>query len=487
MLRSAAHAQKQCFSFNDVIERARAAAVSPYTDNAPAPGGALSRLTYDQYRKIRFDSRRAVWADQNSPFRLEVLPAGFLFSAPVRVYLVQDGAVSEVLAGADSFLNDSGVSLPDGRPVPLSGMRVVTRLNTPSGWDEFLVFQGASYFRAVPRNSTYGLSSRGLVIQPEKGAAEEFPAFTAFWVQKPGADDTSLAVYALLESPSVTGAYQFTVTPGDRTTILVKAVIFAREDVAGAGIAPLTSMFYFNGSNAFRTDDFRNGSHDSDGFYAVLGSGETIWRQLINPTAVSYASFTAERPQLFGLLQRARDTQAYGDFEAQYEKRPSAWIVPGTDWPEGSADMIEIPSGNDTNDNIVTFWKLRNTLAKGSSAAFSYTLVLSRDEPQSELAPVSETRSGLPAYGDRSYRIFVVGFLNKNGRLPAVKDIGIDVQNSSGTVSGAHLESDPVTGGVRLSFELHPEQGKTAELRARLTYRGTPVSETWLYRWSSAE
>lgn len=485
MLQAAVYAQPSDFSFNDVIAQARSNASVPYQKISVQQQSAFSQLTYDQYRNIRFDSSKAVWAASDSPFRLDVFPAGFLFTTPVRIFLIEKGTASEFHADEDMFINDSGKKLSGSSRIPLSGFRIRNQLNERGVWDEFLVFQGASYFRAASRNSSYGLSARGLYIQPENGKPEEFPVFTSFWIRKPDAGDTSLVIYALMDSDSVTGAYQFTVTPGDATAVQVQAVVFARRDIQGIGVAPLTSMFYFDESNRSFADDFRSGSHDSDGFYAVLKSGEVIWRQLMNPEQVSYASFTSETPQLFGLLQRARTADAYEDFEAQYEKRPSAWVVPGDDWPEGSADLIEIPSDRDTDDNIVAFWKVKANISKEKSAAFNYTLYFSQKEEPRKLAVVSGTRSGSPAYGKKSYRVYAVDFSDEAGVLPAdLNDIGIDVQTSDGVISGAHLEQNPVTGGVRLAFELHPGKTGGAELRVRLTYKGKPVSETWLYRWS---
>jgi glucans biosynthesis protein len=47
---------------------------------------------------------------------------------------------------------------------------------------------------------------------------EEFPAFTSFWIERPQPNATSIVVHALLESPSTTGAYRFTIRPGQETT-----------------------------------------------------------------------------------------------------------------------------------------------------------------------------------------------------------------------------------------------------------------------------
>ena len=58
-------------------------------------------------------------------------------------------------------------------------------MNRPDYYDEVCVFLGASYFRAVGKGETYGLSARGLSIDTGETKGEEFPVFKAFWLEKP--------------------------------------------------------------------------------------------------------------------------------------------------------------------------------------------------------------------------------------------------------------------------------------------------------------
>lgn len=474
-------AGKAQFTFTNVVEQAQLLASRPYT---PASDGNVLKLTYDEYRNIRFDNSKSVFADTDSPFRMQLFPTGYYFTRPITLYRVDNGNVSEIKAQKSSFINTSGKELPDSVSIPLSGFRVSTHLNSSKIWDEFLVFQGASYFRAVPKSGAYGLSARGLVIQPHDEKTEEFPDFTTFWILTPNKNDKTLEIYALLESESATGAYKFIVTPGEETKIDVCAKVFAREELNGVGIAPLTSMFYFNESNHFAIDDFRAASHDSDGFAANLKSGECIWRQLRNPRNVEYSSFTNEIPQSFGLYQRERNSIGYQDFETNYEARPSAWIIPGKNFPKGSADLLEIPTPDDTNDNIVSFWKAQEKVQKEKPLEFDYTLVFSTHETKSNLLRTISSRSGLPTYGKKNYRLFVVDFAaDKKPKQIQIEDITADVSSSSGTIKNARIEKNPVTGGVRLCFELHDYIGTNPELRARILKKNKQISETWLYRW----
>jgi periplasmic glucans biosynthesis protein len=46
------------------------------------------------------------------------------------------------------------------------------------------------------------------------------------------------------------------------------------------------------------------------------------------------------------------------------------------------------------------------------------------------------------------------------------------------------LQRNPETGGMRISFEVDPKNEPVVELRGGLKQGDTPLSETWLYRWT---
>ena len=156
------------------------------------------------------------------------------------------------------------------------------------------MFQGASYFRAVGKGQSYGLSARGLAVDTAAPSGEEFPRFVEFWIERPRAGATSLTIYALLDSRRVTGAYRFVLTPGVETTMQVTARLFLREAIGKLGLAPLTSMFTF-GENQPGRDDYRPEVHDSDGLSIQLGDGEWIWRPLVNPRRLLVTSFAHDQ------------------------------------------------------------------------------------------------------------------------------------------------------------------------------------------------
>jgi len=478
--RAAPAAQATPFGFDQVVEQARRLALSPARKlGAVTPG--LEKLTYDQYRELRFRAQKAFWSDVASPFRIDLLPAGFVFRTPVAVSLVEDGQVTDLRSESDLW--EIGERVPANLhnvPLSLSGFRVRARLNSRSIWDEFLVFQGASYFRAVGRGQLYGLSVRGLALRTGEPEGEEFPAFTHFWIERPARFASGIKIYALLESASVTGAYQFVATPGRDTFMDVQCALFPRADVAVAGIAPLTSMFLFNASNRSQVDDFREGVHDSDGLFVESANGESIWRPLANPRELQSGTFTDSAPKLFGLMQRARLQADFQDLEASYERRPSAWVEPLGTWGDGPVRLLEIPSARETNDNIVAFWQPRGGLRAGQPFRVAYRLHWSTEPvPPNGVARIVATRIGSSFDGKR--RLFVLDIVGAGASSAGLK---LALSSSAGKLANPVLQPNPAINGLRASFELDTNNVDLAELRLVLVKDGKAASETWLYRWT---
>ncbi|MDP3320468.1 MAG: glucan biosynthesis protein G, partial [Bosea sp. (in: a-proteobacteria)] len=366
------------FGFDHVVSRAREIAAVAYEPgpNLPEP---LSRLDFDAWRDIRFRPERALLAQNGSPFRMQMFHPGFLFTRPVVVNVVRDGVATPVPYAANLF--DYGrVKFEKPLPVNLgfAGFRLHYPLNDPRIFDELISFIGASYFRVLGRDQRYGLSARGLSI----GAGvpgEEFPMFREFWVEAPAANAERVTIYALLDSPSVTGAYRFHVYPDVDAVVDVGATLFPRKPIDKLGLAPLTSMF-FTGENDRRFhDDFRTELHDSDGLMIHSGTGEWIWRPLRNPRQQAISSFVERDVRGFGLMQRDRVFEHYQDLDLNYELRPSYWIEPQGDWGEGVVELIEIPTTDETNDNIVALWVPKVPLEPGRAFSFGYKLTAMLD------------------------------------------------------------------------------------------------------------
>jgi periplasmic glucans biosynthesis protein len=365
--------------------------------------------------------------------------------------------------------------------LPLSGFRLVAQINSKKIWDEFLVFQGASYFRGVAKGLLYGLSARGLAINTAEPAGEEFPAFTHFWIERPAPKATSIVIDALLESESTTGAYRFTVQPGVETVMDVELTLFPRTDLHVVGIAPLTSMFLFDETNRGRLDDYRPEVHDSDGLQITSSTGEHIFRQLANPIKLQVSTFTTRPPQGFGLVQRSRDQSDFQDFDNLYERRPSAWVEPKGDWGAGAVELVEIPSGRESNDNIVAFWRPAQGLTAGRPAEYAYRLSwLAEPALPKDLGEFVATRSGASLDGKR--RVFILDIVGAGEKTDGLRlDLGV----SAGKLSNPTLRSNLALHGLRASFEVDPGDADLIEMRMRVMRGDRPVTETWLYRWTA--
>ena len=271
------------FAPGDVIDMAREMATRDYEPRPLIPA-AWRNLTYDQYRKIWFDSRNALWEGSDAPQRVDVFPPGLYFPQAVEINVVENGAARPL--AFDMAVFDSTDKFPDveiDATLGYSGLRLRAELEQAGIFQEYAVFQGASYFRGIGTGETYGLSARGLALKTGDPMGEEFPDFTAFWLETPQPGSGSVVLHALLDSPSCTGAYRFDISHGDTLRMVVSAEVFARSDLEHVGIAPLTSMFLFDETMRQRFDDFRPAVHDSDGLLIHNGAGESIWRPLANP------------------------------------------------------------------------------------------------------------------------------------------------------------------------------------------------------------
>lgn len=476
--------EAQPFTPRTVEDLARALAARPH--EAPAEISAeWQGLTYDQTREIWYDGAHALYGDTDSPVRAEMFAASLYQKTAVAIHAVQGDQSREVLFALDLFVRtDRFPALPESG-TGFAGFRLTGEVEERGTFQEYAVWQGATYFRAVGRGQQYGLSARGLALRTASGKGpEEFPLFRAFWIEEAEKHATFAIVHALMDSPSVTGAYRFTVSAGDATVMDVEAVLFPRTDIDEAGIAPETSMYLFSDLNRLRFDDFREAVHDSDGLLMASGSGPVMWRPLMNPKGVEMSWFADTNPRGFGLMQRARDPLAYNDLAAHYERRPSLWVEPRGDWGDGAVVLVEIPADKEIYDNVVAFWRPKAPLLAGQEHRFAYRLHWAAGAPpvDGEVAPVIATRTGERVFEEG--RLFAIDY----GPHPAlggdVADLEARVVTSTGEVRGAQVIANPATGGVQVAATLVLPADKPSELRVELWRGGrTLVGEVWLYRW----
>lgn len=489
---ASAHAQR--VDWDRITQLAQTRAQQPFQANSDKLPAELATITYDQLRDIRFKTDQSVWRAQNLPFEAQFFHLGLYQTEPVRIHeLTAEGTVNHLPYRVADF--DYGKNTFDtGRWGDLghAGFRLHYPLNGQAYKDELIVFQGASYFRALGAGQQYGLSARGLAIDTVGGSGEEFPRFSEFWLQRPAAGATEVTVFALLESQRATGAYRFVIRPGQQTTTTVTARVFLRAGagpVNTLGIAPLTSMF-LSGENQPMPGDFRPEVHDSDGLMMVSGEGEWLWRPLQRPKAVTVSSFTLQNPRGFGLMQRDRAFANYEDVEARYERRPSAWVKPMGDWGAGRVELVQLPTPDETHDNIVAYWVPAQLPAAGQPLELSYELAWQGDTQQRPPSSwVTQTRKGYgftrlsPAEQVRQPQ-YVIDFAGPAlDSLPAGAPIkAVVTANANGRVFETLAYPNPATRTWRVTVRVERvDPTQPVELRAFLQHHNDTVSETWTH------
>lgn len=470
------------FDAQQVLTKAQQLSASAYQDPDQSLPKELQELNYDAYRGIRFRPDHALWRGEGLPFEVQFFHRGFLFVDRVRIHEVRDGVAAEIPYSPDLFSFDLSEAPPRDSNVGFAGFRLHAPINRSDYYDEVGIFLGASYFRAVARGQSYGLSARGLSIGTADQKGEEFPAFREFWIERPEKQSRSIIVHALLDSKSATGAYRFTITPGETTSYRVELTLFPRVDIAQVGIGTLTSMFFFDANDRVGVDDFRPAVHDSDGLAIQNGRNEEIWRPLANPRDLQISLFADENPRSFGLMQRERRFEAYQDIESRFEKRPSAWIEPIDEWGQGAVQLVEIPTKEEVHDNIVTFWRPKEPLRAKRPYSYRYWLDWgSRKTETPTRARFVKTRIGA---GPKETRRFVLELAGDELDHIDPGSVRGHVTVDKGEIRNLVLQPNLSSGGLRMSFELANKKDSVVELRAQLIRDDKPISEVWLYRWS---
>jgi periplasmic glucans biosynthesis protein len=475
---TAAHA----IDFAEVKAQAAALAAKPYVPSPP-PHEALGRMEYARWAQVRFRGA-APWG-HGGRFQLEPTPPGYLYPEPVHLHLVDADGTREYAFDPDLF-DWGAVRTPATWPrgVSFSGFRLLYPLGGADA-QEVLRFQGSSYLRAIGAGQWYGLSARALGVNTARAGREEFPRFTTFWLERPAAADRHVRLYALLDGPSVTGAYAFLVRPGRATTLEVRAALHLRRPVENLGLAPLTSSFLQGESSERKLAPLRGEVHDSDGLTIHLADGTWVHRPLENPPAPFVYSFLTPAPRGYGLCQRDRDAEHYAAPGAFYDRRPCAWVAPAGAWPPGHVELLELPAAAESQDNIAASYVIEPP-APGTPLELRYTLTWQAAEPPPAapgLGRVLATHYGRQPQRSR-YRVDFSALpappAPGPGTAPPSVEALIDI-GPGARLADHRVRPNPHTGGTRLEFELRRDTREPVQLRAFLAADGIPLTETWDY------
>lgn len=486
--------QNSKFTFDEVVKRATELALAPYEGQLPQLPDELMKLNFDAWRQIEFKDNKALLGGNGSQFRLELFHLGHLYKRPVVINTLRDGLPTPIPYQANQF-NFGSVKF--SRPLPVNlgfaGFKIRSPLNDPKKFDEFISFVGSSYFRFLGRGQQYGLSARALVVNGGTHE-EEFPFYREFWIETPKPDVDKLTIYALLDSSAATGALQFDCYPKDNSVVDVQVTLVPRRADAKLGLAPLTSMFFIGENDHRVCDDFRPELHDSDGLMIHSGAGEWIWRPLRNPTIAKTSAFFDKGVKGFGLLQRDRHFDHYQDIDLAYQLRPSYWVEPKTDFGEGHVELFEMPTTDETNDNVVASWVAKDPVTAGKplSYAYSITSALDLDDLSSNVKTVSTFQTAARTLGSNepnvpTTRRFMIDFAG--GGVDYYQDdpgaVTVVVGTSKGKIVRAYTQYNPSIKGFRATVDVDVPPGETTDMRAFLKAGVAALSETWIFPWQA--
>src|SRR5271156_2871666 len=480
--------EPQPFSYDLFKARARANAHAPYVPpTRPAPD-VVQKINYEEWGKIKFRIEDALFADGPGRFPVSFFHLGLFFQKAVEMHVVE-GDVSRRIVYDQSYFDMPADSvarqLPKG--AGFAGLRIQEARDGALDWhkNDWVAFLGAAYFRSIGELGQYGLSSRGVALDVAVAdRPEEFPDFTDFYIDSAPGGDT-ITLYALMEGPSIVGAFRFVMTRAKGVVMDIQAALFMRGQISRFGISPLPSMYWFSETKKETAIDWRPEVHDSDGLAMWSGSGERLWRPLNNPPRIMVSAFSDNNPRGFGLLQRDRVFDHYLD-GVYYDRRPSLWLEPlpgpsGEGWGKGSIQLCEIPTDDEIHDNVVAMWVPADPVPAGAELNLNYRLHWLADEPYpSKLAPVWATRlgrggqPGLPR--PKGLRKFMVEFLGGPLiDLPFGVKPDLVVSTSRGTFGPYQLIEavpDGVAGHWRAQFDLIVGGGDPGGIRALLESGG---------------
>ena len=155
--------------------------------------------------------------------------------------------------------------------------------------------------------------------------------------------------------------------------------------------------------------------------------------------------------------------------------------------------LVEIPTVDETSDNIVAFWNPAEKPQRGQELLFGYRLYWCRYNPAlSKLAQTesrratasaaSSVRSATTSRGG-SWSISPAGISRCSGEEAHVEPV---ISASRGSVEITSARPLHAISGWRAMFDLKPvrRELEPINLRLFLALDGQPLTETWLYQYT---
>ncbi|MFH1499525.1 MAG: glucan biosynthesis protein [Verrucomicrobiota bacterium] len=471
-------------------ERAR----EPYRSTANDLPKGLAGLSRMEELGIRFRSGEQIWGGAGLPFDLELIHRGPL--RPEAMTVREFSATHEQTIPFSKNFFDYGDASRVGwlrSSLNFSGVRVRAAIHRPDALEEWMTFFAGAW-RTIGSGQVPGAWAKGLMVDTGvTGQTEEMPLFTDVWLGKPEPGARRLTVHALLDTPSLTGAYQFQITPGPVTVAEVRAELYFRKEVALVGFAPLTTSFWY-GENTPRPPGLLwPERHDSDGLLVRNRGQAPLWRPLGNPVGVQRSELATEALEGFGLMQRDRDPAHYQDLDMPYHQKSSVWIEPIGRWGAGSVRLIELPNPQGADRNVIAFWTPAAQPDISRPVSIAYRVIWGGEPDAARtsepLAKVVSTRSGvLPGAageGAGRARLFWVDFQGEAAAGLQDSEVSAQVGARNARVLAHRLMRNPALPGWRVEIEVEADEGaRLVELSCQLRRGYEALSESWTSPWT---
>jgi len=188
-------------------------------------------------------------------------------------------------------------------------------------------------------------------------------------------------------------------------------------------------------------------------------------------------------------MQRNRDFGNYQDLFRRYDKTPSVWVQPTGPWGEGEIHLVELPTENEYNDNIVAFWNPKEQPQALKPYSFSYTLKWGLTESDMKINlekdKVVATRIGVDAR-DPKVKQFAIDFAGPRLKrfTPENPPQAITSCSANAGISDSQIFPLPDNGSWRVIVKLEPHNQDPVDIRCTLQKGEEVLTETWTYHWS---
>jgi len=154
-------------------------------------------------------------------------------------------------------------------------------------------------------------------------------------------------------------------------------------------------------------------------------------------------------------------------------------------WGAGRVELVQIPTPNEANDNIVAYWVPNAIPPPGTPIDFSYRMFwLKNTDRRPPNGWVVQTRRGhgFQNSGNGSVKLTVDFDGPALRKLPVNAPLVADVAIGNGQSTDLVIHRNDATGGWRMVVQMRTQdKEKPVEVRALLRNGKEVVGETWNY------